>query len=106
MKNMILIIAFTLSACSEPNAPTATVATSQICMDAPSVALTPAPLGETPLERWRRTKADYERVNKIGQSLRDRTYRLDMPAYRAYSDAEKEMETLECGAICKPLTSK
>lgn len=72
-------------------------------------ALTPAPKGETPLERWRRTKADYDRLDK----WRDEQYGLfreeepdlstiTWPALEAYEAAEKELQTINCGKLCVP----
>jgi hypothetical protein len=74
----------------------------RLCVETPAFTLTPAPKFETPLQKWKRTKADYESQSK---AIRDLTSRLDQqyyPALEAYVAAEKELQSAQCGKICVP----
>jgi hypothetical protein len=58
----------------------------------PPFSLTPAPPGETPLQRWRRTKADYERALDVDTDAVRQVQQatLDIAA-EPYTDAEKAL---------------
>lgn len=66
--------------------------------------LSTAPAGETPFQRWKRTKADYESASKATEQLRDQVASLDLPAYAAWKDAEKALQNTKCDALCRPVT--
>ena len=63
--------------------------------------LEPAPPGETPLQRWKRTKADYDRAQNIEQGVTNFVQRQTTGlAIMPYVDAEKALQAAQCGQVC------
>jgi hypothetical protein len=58
----------------------------------PPFSLTPAPPGETALQRWRRTKADFERADQVESDAYDQVQRATTSiAIGPYTDAEQAL---------------
>lgn len=93
MRFVLICIAGVLAGCNDRPPPS--------CAGAKEVvfALTPAPAGETPLERWKRTKADYIRATKLDEQ-KDHSFALD--AIMPYMDAEDALVKADCKIICPP----
>lgn len=81
--------------CSEPPA-----APMSICLqpDPTVFTLTSAPPGETVLQRWKRTKADWERAQALEREEEDR--RPSLQAITPYMDAERALATADCKDVC------
>lgn len=79
------------------------MAVPKVCAAAaPEFILTPALPGETPLQKWKRTKADYESQSKVVRELTSQMERQYYPALEAYLSAEKELQSAQCGKVCFP----
>jgi hypothetical protein len=67
---------------------------------------TPAQPGETPLERWKRTKKNWEEASHAEGELRDKISRETLPVFETYYEAEKALNETECGKVCVPEAAK
>lgn len=97
MKLALLASGILLTSAQPPTALTCTIPPDFL-------KLSTAPAAETPFQRWKRTKADYESASKATEQLREQIAYLDLPAYKAYQDAEKALQNTKCDALCKPVT--
>jgi hypothetical protein len=92
-----LVLGILLAGC-EPSAPTSV----EHCVPFVNIKLTPAPPGETPLQRWKRTKADWETVTQQEDKVREQLTEQSLYVFEAYITAEKELQSIQCGKICVP----
>jgi len=69
----------------------------------PAFSLTPAPPGETPLQRWKRTKADWDRATKMEEdAIGQVQHSISFPAIEAYTAAEDALQKAQCDKVCVP----
>jgi hypothetical protein len=69
----------------------------------PAFTLTPAPPGESPLARWKRTKADWDRANKVEEdAIGQVQHSVAFPAIEAYTAAEDALQKAQCDKVCVP----
>lgn len=109
---LLLLCALVCVACEGPatEAPAKVVACKQAaspscgyrCLPLPDFTLTPAPPGESLFERWKRTKAEYERQAQLQREIESQVEVLDLPAFSAYNAAEIALQAAECGKVCLP----
>lgn len=102
MKLWVLLSVLLCAACSDPPATPPSISKGQDVIVVPDFTLSRAPPSESLLDRWKRTKADYERLAQVQRNLENQVDGLDMPAFVEYRDAEKALQEAQCGKVCLP----
>jgi hypothetical protein len=72
------------------------------CPPATPVKLIPAPAFETPVQRWKRTKANWESARKAEDVLREQLFQRTLPIFREYMNAEDQLQSVHCSKLCVP----
>lgn len=86
-------------ACSDESAPPPSA--PHVCVPVADFKLTPAPPVETPLERWKRTKSDWDRASKLQDQLeRQIESQTTMAAIGPYMAAEQALKDAHCDKLC------
>jgi hypothetical protein len=69
-------------------------------------ALAAAVPGEKPIERWRRTKANWEAMEKWQEDADAQIGDLTLPSFEEYQVAEQALATVPCDKLCTPAGAK